>query len=135
MVSRYGSGGSWSRPDKWYEKEGSNYRSVYAGGGKVKQPNGKVKQPNGKVKQPYGKVKQTGGVAPCVPCAAAVVSNPLGMAVGAAGVCVYGVRKIYKKISKKKGKKKSKSKKPKSKKSKSKKSKSKSKKPKSKSKK
>ena len=128
------SGGSWSRPDKWYEKEGSNYRSVYAGGGKVKQPNGKVKQPNGKVKQPNGKVEQTGGVAPCVPCAAAVVSNPIGMAVGAAGVCVYGVRKIYKKLTKKKGKKsKSKSKKSKSKKSKSKKPKSK--KPKSKSKK
>ena len=88
-----------------------------------------MKQPNGKVKQTGGKVKQTGGVAPCVPCAAAVVSNPIGMAVGAAGVCVYGVRKIYKKLTKKKGKKsKSKSKKPKSKKPKSKKPKSKSKK-------
>jgi hypothetical protein len=83
------SGGSWSRPQKWYEKTGSNYSSEYAGGS-----------------------KQIGGVAPCIPCAAAVVSNPIGLAAGVAGACVYGAKRIYDCTKKKsKSKKKIKSKK------------------------
>ena len=86
------SGGSWSRPSHWYEKSGSRKRSVYAD-------------------------EQTGGVIPaCIPC----MTNPVGLAVGAAGVCAYGIKKGYdcikdKRTKKKKSKKDKKSKKTKSK--------------------
>jgi hypothetical protein len=89
------SGGSWSRPKTWYEKEGSKFVSMYEGGGQ--------------------KNKQTGGVVPCVPCAVAVVgSGPVGMGIAAVGACAYGAKKGYdyyykkkKKSTKKKKKKKS----------------------------
>ncbi len=81
------SGGSWSRPPKWYEAEGSKMITRY----------------------------QTGGVAPCIPCAGMVItSGPAGLAVGAAGACAYGIQKLYKskkKSSKKKSSKKKSSKK------------------------
>ena len=89
------SGGSWSRPKTWYEKDGSKLVSVHEGGGQN---------------------KQTGGVVPCVPCAAAVVgTGPIGMGIAAVGACAYGAKKGYdyyckkkKKSTKKKKKKKSK---------------------------
>lgn len=88
------SGGSWSRPPKWYEAEGSKMITRY----------------------------QTGGVAPCIPCAGMVItSGPAGLALGAAGACAYGIQKLYKskkKSSKKKSSKKKSSKKKSSKKSK-----------------
>ena len=96
------SGGSWSRPSKWYEKSlmSSNMRSVYAGGSKVESN--------------YDKIKQKGGLGPaaCIPCIA--TTNPAGMVIGAAGACIYGVHKTL--SSKKKKSKKKKSKKKKSKK-------------------
>jgi hypothetical protein len=85
------SGGSWSRPKKWHEQDGSKLQSHY----------------------------QEGGVVPCVPCAAAVIgSGPIGVGIAAVGACGYGAKKGYdyynkcksKKKSKKKGKKKGKSK-------------------------
>ena len=91
-IKLWESGGSWTRPKKWYEKEGSKIQSHYQGGYNV----------------------QKGGFA-CVPCAAAVVgTGPLGMGVAAAGACVYGAKKgidYYNKCNNnKKGKSKAKSK-------------------------
>ena len=87
-IKLWESGGSWTRPKKWYEKEGSKLQSHYQGG--------------------YNNV-QKGGFAPCVPCAAAVVgTGPVGMGIAAAGACVYGAKKgldYYKKCKTKKGKK------------------------------
>jgi len=84
------SGGSWSRPSHWYEKSGSRKSSRYA----------------------YSK-KQTGGVIPaCVPC----MANPVGLAVGVAGACAYGLKKGYDCIKNKSTKKKKKKKKTKKKK-------------------
>jgi len=81
------SGGSWSRPKKWYEKDGSKLQSLYQGG---KQELGK--QELGK--QELG--KQEGGVLPCVPCAAAVISTgPIGVGLATMGACSYGVKKGY----------------------------------------
>ena len=45
--------------------------------------------------------KQVGGVAPCVPCAAVALSNPLGAGITIAGACTYGAVKAYKCIKKK----------------------------------
>lgn len=74
-IKLWESGGSWTRPKKWYEKEGSKLQSHYQGG--------------------YGNV-QKGGFAPCVPCAAAVVgTGPVGMGIAAAGACIYGAKKGY----------------------------------------
>ena len=110
-IKLWESGGSWSRPKKWYEKEGSKIHSHYQGGYTKKV--GYTK-----------KDEQTGGVVPCVPCAAAVVgSGPIGMGIAAVGACAYGAKKGYdyydkckskrkgKSKGKKKGKKKSKGKK------------------------
>ena len=72
-IKLWESGGSWTRPKKWYEKEGSKLQSHYQGG--------------------YDNI-QKGGFAPCVPCAAAVVgTGPVGMGIAAAGACVYGAKK------------------------------------------
>jgi len=72
-IKLWESGGSWTRPKKRYEKEGSKLQSHYQGG--------------------YCNV-QKGGFAPCVPCATAVVgTGPLGMGVAAVGACVYGAKK------------------------------------------
>jgi len=80
------SGGSWSRPKKWHEQEGSKLQSHY----------------------------QEGGVVPCVPCAAAVIgSGPIGVGIAAVGACGYGAKKgydYYNKCKSKKSKKKGKSK-------------------------
>ena len=78
------SGGSWTRPQKWYEQSKSERRSVYAEGGSI----------------------QKGGAPLCVPCVAAVASNPVGLMAMGAGACVYGAHKAYKCIKKKKKKKK-----------------------------
>ena len=98
------SGGSWSRPKTWHEKDGSKMKTYYAEGG-VKD----VK-------------KQTGGV--CAPCVAPLLLNPVGATVAGIGACAYGAKKGYdyykqcksKKKKKKNTKKKSKSSKKKSKK-------------------
>ena len=66
-VKIWESGGSWSRPKGWYEKEGSKMKSIH----------------------------QTGGVVPCVPCAVAVVSNPIGLGLAGVGACAYGAKKGY----------------------------------------
>ena len=55
-------------------------------------------------------MKQVGGVAPCVPCAAVALSNPVGAGIAAAGACTYGAVKAYKCIKKKLTKKKKKKK-------------------------
>jgi hypothetical protein len=99
------SGGSWSRPSKWYEKDGSKFRSLYAGGTSVNS----------------GKSQKGGSpvvaAATCVPCMAAsagtIASSTLAATSSLAGACAYGVHKAYKciktkkKHSKKKKKKKS----------------------------
>ena len=62
------SGGSWSRPKKWHEQEGSKLQSHY----------------------------QEGGVVPCVPCVAAVIgTGPIGVGIAAVGACGYGAKKGY----------------------------------------
>jgi len=106
------SGGSWTRPQKWYEQSGSKRYSVYQSGGNNKRGNNK----GGNNKRG---IEQKGGVAPavaCVPC----MANPIGMGVTVAGACAYGINEIYKcsnnkglkeKGSKKKGSKKKGSKK------------------------
>ena len=74
-IKLWESGGSGTRPKKWYEKEGSKMQSHYQGG--------------------YDN-EQKGGFAPCVPCAAAVVgTGPIGMGIAAAGACAYGAKKGY----------------------------------------
>lgn len=94
------SGGSWSRPSKWYEvgsKTNNTRRSVYAGGQRGGSPIGAVA---------------------CVPCMAGATASA-GSAVAAAssvaGACAYGIHKAFKCISKsgksKKKKKKKKNKK------------------------
>jgi hypothetical protein len=60
--------------------------------------------------------RQLGGVAPCVPCAAAALSNPIGAGIAVAGACTYGAVKAYKCLKKKLTKKKKKKKKKKNKK-------------------
>lgn len=73
-IKLWESGGSWTRPKKWYEKEGSKLQSHYQGG--------------------YAN-EQRGGFA-CVPCAAAVVgTGPVGMGIAAVGACAYGAKKGY----------------------------------------
>lgn len=84
------SGGSWSRPKTWHEKEGSKMKTYNAGGSFI----------------------QRGGV--CAPCAAPLLFTPVGAAVAGVGACAYGAKKgyeYYNKGSAKKTKKKSKSKK------------------------
>ena len=87
-IKLWESGGSWTRPKKWYEKEGSKLQSHYQGG--------------------FAN-EQRGGFA-CVPCAAALVgTGPVGMGIAAAGACAYGAKKgidYYNKCKTKKGKKK-----------------------------
>lgn len=63
------SGGSWSRPKSWHEKEGSKMKTYYA----------------------------EGGVA-CVPCAAPLLVTPVGAAAVGVGVCAYGIKKGYDKL-------------------------------------
>jgi hypothetical protein len=70
------SGGSWTRPGKWYEYSNYLKRSVYYGGHHSKHSKHS---------------KQTGGA--CIPCAMAVSSNPI-TAAGAA--CVFGAYKLIK---------------------------------------
>lgn len=84
------SGGSWSRPKTWHEKEGSKMKTYNAGGTFI----------------------QRGGV--CVPCAAPLLFTPVGGVVAGLGACAYGAKKgydYYTKGSAKKTKKKSKKKK------------------------
>jgi hypothetical protein len=89
-IKLWESGGSWSRPNKWYEKEGSRLTSHYQGS--------------------YDNV-QKGGVVPCVPCAAAVIgTGPVGMGIAAVGACAYGAKKGFDYYDKCKSKKKSKGK-------------------------
>jgi hypothetical protein len=77
------SGGSWSRPKKWHEQDGSKLQSHY----------------------------QEGGVVPCVPCVAAVIgTGPIGVGIAAVGACGYGAKKGYDYYNKCKSKKKSKKK-------------------------
>ena len=93
------SGGSWTRPQKWYEQSGTKRYSVYQSGGNDNNKGGNNKRG----------IEQKGGVAPaaaCVPC----MANPIGMGVTVAGACAYGINEIYK-CSKKKGLKKKGSKK------------------------
>ncbi len=87
------SGGSWSRPSKWYEEtsETNKKRSVYAGG-------------------------QKGGAAiaaACVPCmtgaagaAGSVAASSVAAVSSIAGACAYGMHKAYKCVRKTKKKKK-----------------------------
>ena len=71
------SGGSWIRPQKWYEQSGTKRYSVYQSGGNI---------------------QQKGGVVPaCIPC----MANPIGLGVTVVGACAYGVNKIYKCANKK----------------------------------
>ena len=85
------SGGSWARPQKWYEY---SRKRKYAGGQQIDR-------------------RQTGGVA-CVPCIGAAIS-PVSAGLVTAAACVYGKLKKYtctqtKKKTKKKKKKKGKTK-------------------------
>ena len=55
--------------------------------------------------------RQLGGLAPCVPCAAVALSNPIGAGIAVAGACTYGAVKAYKCLKNKLTKKKKKNKK------------------------
>lgn len=76
------SGGSWSRPKTWHEKEGSKMKTYYAEGGAV-----------------------------CAPCVAPLLLNPVGATVAGVGVCAYGAKKGYDYYKKNKSKKKNNTKK------------------------
>ena len=92
------SGGSWSRPKTWHEKEGSKMKTYNE-----------------------GEYSQRGGF--CAPCAAPVLFTPAGAVAAGVGACAYGAKKGYEYYKKdKKGKKTKKKNKSKSSKKKSKKS-------------
>ena len=98
------SGGSWSRPKYWYERDGSKLVSIYQNGG--------IKTNTYK----NNNVHQKGGVLPCAPCAAGLIATgPIGMGVAAAGAavgtCALGIKHLQNKKTKNKNKTKNKKKK------------------------
>ena len=78
------SGGSWSRPSKWYEvsSKTNNKRSVYAG------------------EQTGGSPIAAVGCVPCMATATASAGSAVAAASSVAGACAYGIHKAFKCVSK-----------------------------------